>query len=494
MQNDTKRPKTGKWRRMVAGATAALAMFTAIGGTPAYAGGQSDVAIELQRLSERLSQQEERLAQQERALDEQRSRLQQQSFLIQEQLKEIAALRTASPETLEALRASGAPANPLGPVVMAGMGASDGLILLNQSAAADAAVTNAPPLRPVGEAPKIVEAPPIVAALPEGQGVLTPTGRLTVDASFDYTRSSSNRLVYRGVEIVTGIQVGLIEANDADRDTVVTSIAARYGITKRLEAELRLPYVQRNDRITTLAQRDTTVSRVQELDGSGIGDVEASLRYQINRSYPGKPVYVAGLRVKSDTGLSPFEVHRDSFGVAEELPVGSGFWGISPTLSVMIPSDPVVLFGNLSYMYTPPESFDRSIGGAFIGSVNPGDSIGAGFGFGFALNQRFSYSLGYQHQYLTETKTEIGGTQQQSPALHIGGFQFGMSYRMTPSTTLATSVEIGATKDSPDVRVSARVPFGVQLFNRPDRAEGRRSEPRREARNTRSLWERITPW
>lgn len=202
MQNDTKRTKTASWRRTIAGATAALAIFTAIGGTPAYAAGQTDVAIELQRLSDRLSQQENRLSQQERALDEQRSRLQQQSFLIQEQLKEIEALRTAPLETLEAMRASGAPANPLGPVVMAGMGASDGLILLNQSASADAAVTSAPPLRPVGEAPPVAEAPPIVAALPEGQGVLTPPGRLTVDASFDYTRSSSNRLVYRGVEIV----------------------------------------------------------------------------------------------------------------------------------------------------------------------------------------------------------------------------------------------------------------------------------------------------
>jgi len=493
MQNETKGTKPGSWRRTIAGATAALAIFTAIGVTPAHAAGQPDVAMELQRLSERLQQQEDRLSQQERALDEQRSRLQQQSFLILEQLKELEALRAASPEALEDMRAAGAPASPLGPVVMAGMGVSDGLILLNQPAAADAATTSAPPLRPVGEAPPPAEAPPVVAALPEGQGVLTPAGRLTVDTSFDYTRSSSNRLVYRGVEIVTGIQVGLIEANDADRDTVVTTVAARYGLTKRLEAEIRLPYVHRNDRIVTLAQRDTTVSRVQELEGSGIGDVEASLRYQINRSYPGKPVYVAGLRVKSDTGLSPFEVHRDQFGVAEELPVGSGFWGISPTLSVMIPSDPVVLFGNVSYMYTAPESFDRTIGGAFIGSVNPGDSFGAGFGFGFALNQRFSYSMGYQHQYLTPTKTEIGGTHQESPALHIGGFQFGMSYRMTPSTTIATSVEIGATKDSPDVRVSARVPFGVQLFNRPDRAETRR-EGRREARNTRSLWERITPW
>lgn len=488
MQNDTKRAKGTSLRRRIAGATAALAIFTAIG-TPAHA--DTDVAAELARLSQRLEQQEQRLANQERLLNDQRSRIQQQAFLIEEQQRDLEVLRTQSPEELDSLRASGAPPNPLGQVTLGVMASADGLILLGQNGAADiAAQATSTPVRPVGEAPKVVEAPPIIAAMPEGQGVLTPKGRLTIDPSFDYTRSSSNRLVYRGVEIVTGIQVGLIEANDADRDTVVTSVAARYGLTKRLELELRAPYVQRHDRIVTLAQRDTTVSRIQELDGSGIGDVEAAVRYQINRSYPGKPVYVAGLRVKSDTGLSPFEVQRDSFGVAEELPVGSGFWGVSPSLSVMIPSDPVVLFGNLSYMYTAPETIDRVIGGARIGSVNPGDAIGAGVGFGFALNQRFSYSMGYQHQYLTETKTEIGGTTQNSPALHVGALQFGMSYRLSPATTLSTNVEIGATKDSPDVRISARVPFGVQLLNR----QPQRQEARAERRNSRSLWERITPW
>jgi hypothetical protein len=111
-------------------------------------------------------------------------------------------------------------------------------------------------------------------------------------------------------------------------------------------------------------------------------------------------------------------------------------------------------------------------------------------GFGFALNQRFSYSMGYQHQFLTETKSELGGTIQTSPSLHVGAFQFGMSYRLTPATTLSTAVEIGATKDSPDVRVTARVPLGVQLFNRAPRRE----EARLERRNGRSLWDRLTPW
>ena len=44
---------------------------------------------------------------------------------------------------------------------------------------------------------------PEAMALPEGSGVLTPRGRFVFDPTFEYSRSSSNRLVFRGVEIVT---------------------------------------------------------------------------------------------------------------------------------------------------------------------------------------------------------------------------------------------------------------------------------------------------
>jgi hypothetical protein len=458
-------------RRATAGTVAACVFVATLFGGPAFAG-EGDVEAQLARLAERLAQQESRLAQQERQLAEQAARLAVQAAQIETQRRHM-VYGLAPPEpaaALDDLRGGGSPQQ---------------VILLGQAAGADAAATSAPPIRPVGEAPRQVEAPPIIAALPEGQGVLTPAGRLVLDPSIEYSRSSSNRLVYRGVEIVTGIQVGLIEANDADRDTVVGAVAARYGLTRRIELEARVPYVHRFDRILTLAQRNNTISRQQELDGSSIGDVEASARYQINRGMPGQPIFVAGLRVKSDTGVSPFEVARDSFGVAEELPTGSGFWGVSPSISVLYPSDPAVLYANLSYLYNAPRDIDRVIGGAPIGRVDPGDSVGGGVGFGFSLNDRFSYSLGYSHQYLFETQTEIGGTEQSSAPLHVGALQFGMSFRLNPKVNLSTSFEIGATKDSPDVRAVVRVPVGFQLATR---ATARRQAQPKLAQARRGWW------
>lgn len=470
-------------RRAAAGTAAAWVLFAALISAPAFAAGDNDVAAQLAALAQRLTQQEARIQDQERQLAAQRAQLEAQARQIETQRREF---QLGGPMS-DAISDARAVASADEMADMRGGGRASGaaqLILLGQ--ADTAATATATPIHPVGEAPKVVDAPPIIAALPEGQGVLTPKGRLVLDPSIEYSSSSSNRLVYRGVEIVTGIQVGLIEANDAQRDTVVSALTARYGLTPRIEVEARVPYVYRNDRILTLAQRDATISREQQLDGRGIGDIEGSIRYQLNRGATGAPVFVAGLRAKSNTGTSPFDVSRDSFGVANELPTGSGFWGLSPSLSVLYPNDPVVLFGNLSYSYNAPSTINKTINNARIGKVDPGDSVGASVGFGFALNDRFSYSLGYSHQYLFQTTSEIGGTRQHSPALQVGALQFGMSLRVTPKVTVASSFEFGATKDSPDVRAVFRVPVGIQLLEA-NRAASRRSQLV-NARTTRPWW------
>jgi outer membrane protein assembly factor BamA len=261
------------------------------------------------------------------------------------------------------------------------------------------------------------------------------------------------------VEIVTGVQVGLLEANDTARDTLSGAMDVRYALTDRLEIEARVPYVYRHDRVTTVAQQNTQTTRTYELEGADIGDVEFSARYQLNRGRNGGPIFVAGARVKSNSGRSPFDLARDEFGVSTELATGSGFWGVQGSLSVLYPTDPVVLFGNVSYLYNIADDVNADIGTAHVGRVDPGDSIGVGFGFGFALNPRFSYSLGYSHSYITETDTEINGTTQRSAPLQVGTLQFGMSFRATQRLTISTGVDVGVTDDAPDVRVSLRTPF-----------------------------------
>ena len=320
------------------------------------------------------------------------------------------------------------------------------------------------PDAPVGEAPPPGESTTErVAAVPEGQGVLTRAGHLIFEPSFEYTRSSTNRLVFRGIELIPGIQIGLIEATDADRDTLVGTASLRYGISDRLEAEVRMPYLYRNDRIEVVQQRDEGIVRSIALREDGIGDAEFSLRYQFNRPVGQKPIFVGTLRVKSDTGKGPFEVGYDEFGVATGLATGSGFWAVQPGLNFLMPSDPAVIYGGAAYLYHIPRNVNELVGDVLIGRVDPGDAVSANIGFGFALNPRFSFSLGYRHNYIFPTKTEIGDTDQKSNYLHVGSLNFGMSYRLTERDVLNMGFEIGVTEDAPDVSITLRMPFGGKL-------------------------------
>ena len=315
------------------------------------------------------------------------------------------------------------------------------------------------PQTPVAAAPQLSDQRTQLAAIPEGMAVLSRQGRASVDLSADYTRSTANRLVFRGIEIVPGIQIGVIEANEADRDTLTTNIAARYGLTSRLEVETRIPFIKRSDTITTVQQRDEAVTRTIDLDGKGVGDVEAAIRYQINSGQGGQPIFIGALRVKSDSGEGPFDIDRDEFGIATRLATGSGFWGIEPSVSMLFASDPAVIFANLGYFAHLPRDIGQTEGDVTIGEVDPGDSIGAAIGFGFALNQKFSYSLGYRHNYIFPTTSELNGTSQKSDELQVGALLFGLSYRFDDRYSLNGNFEFGVTGDAPDMRFILRLPF-----------------------------------
>ncbi|HWA00768.1 MAG TPA: transporter [Caulobacterales bacterium] len=416
-----------------------------------------------------IEQQEQRLNAQERQLREQQRQIAEQRELIERQRREIEGMNRISDSELSTVTGEGAayagldytglaPDQPISTNsrYAAFADASPG----GSAPSATAQPAPAAPQGPVGEAPSEQARPHAqVEALPEGQNALGGRGRWVVEPSLEYSHSSSNRLVFRGVEIITGVQIGLLEANDTSRDTIAGSLGVRYALTDRLELEARVPYVYRHDRITTLSQHDQSATQTFELEGSDLGDVEFSARYQLNKGAHGEPVFVIGGRIKSDSGRGPFDVGRDDQGVSTELATGSGFWGYQASLSVLYPTDPAVLFGSLSYLHNQSKNIDRVIGGVHVGEVEPGDSIGAGFGFGFALNPRFSYSLGYSHSYIMPTESELGSTRQRSTSLQVGALQLGLSFRISPRKTMAASVNVGVTEDAPDVSVGFRMPM-----------------------------------
>ncbi|WP_051768166.1 transporter [Sphingobium sp. DC-2] len=411
--------------RMVIARLAAGCLMLSAGVSPplALARGASPIEAQLQAMR--------------RDLDAQRATIEAQNARISLQDREIARLR--------------ADMAAAGPVEEKGT-----------SAKATTHAEASAPTQPVGEAPSLIFTEPKVEALPEEAGVLTRAGRLTFDPSIEYSTSSSNRLVFRGIELTPGIQIGLIEANEAVRNSIVPTATLRYGLTNRIELEARLPYLFRSDRVEVVQQRESSISRVLHLSEQHIGDAELALRYQLNQASGDHPIWIGSLRVKMPTGKGPFDIAYDEYGVAQGLATGSGFWAMQPGLSFLLPSDPAVIFGGVSYLRNFSADIGREIGGVAVGRVDPGDAINANLGFGFALNPRFSFSLGYEHNYIFPTKTMIDGVVQRSRSIQIGAFSFGMSYRLTERQMLNVAVEVGTTDSAPDANVTVRMPFSVR--------------------------------
>lgn len=302
---------------------------------------------------------------------------------------------------------------------------------------------------------------------PRPPGVLTRPGVLVVEPSIEYSHTDINRFVVGGVAILDTVLVGSIEASQADRDSVIASLGMRFGVTDRIEAEVRIPYMYRNDATTNTVVSTNNIDSTTSLDSHDFGDIEAALHWQVNDGAGAWPYFVANLRAKSTTGTGPFDVARDERGIERELATGSGFWGVEPSLTVIVPSDPAVFFGNLGYLWNVKRDINRTIGNnRFIEEVDPGDAIRLGFGMGLALNERVSFSVGYQHDWIAGTETEFSDGTFTSESLSVGSMNFGVNWQMSDSAALNVSVGIGVTEDAPDVRLIARMPIAIDLFGR----------------------------
>ncbi len=321
---------------------------------------------------------------------------------------------------------------------------------------------DAAPSKPVGQAPETAKTQPLqVADIIDQRGVLTPRGTIVVEPTFQYSNSSVYRVALDGFTVIPALSIGAIDIRSVSRNTVTAAVGLRYGITNRFEIETRLPYISRSDSTTTRplatpADRETTT----KVEGDGIGDIELGLHYQINRGGPGRPFYVGNLRIKSHTGSDPFDVDTDpATGLQTSLPTGTGFWGVQPSMTISLPSDPAVFFGNVSYLWNIKRDIDSE-----TGEIDPGNAFGLSMGMGLALNQRASLSLGYSHSSVQPTK-QNGKRVQGSNTLQIGSLLIGMSHRIGKRSNLNVSVAAGVTEDAPDIQFSIRLPSSFSLLD-----------------------------
>ena len=80
----------------------------------------------------------------------------------------------------------------------------------------------------------------------------------------------------------------------------------------------------------------------------------------------------------------------------------------------LYPSDPVVFFGNLSYLHNfERKNVSRNVllaGKQFLGDIKAGDIADISLGMGLSLNEKASISIGYDQAF-------VGRTQQNGDPL-----------------------------------------------------------------------------
>lgn len=298
---------------------------------------------------------------------------------------------------------------------------------------------------------------PDIPLIVEQGGVLLKQGQFVIEPSIEFSLVETNRAEVAGFTVLPAILIGNFNISKVARESLTSALTVRAGITNRLEIEARVPFIYRNDRETRRpigggASADETIG----IEGYGLGDVEFAVHYQINDGGGGVPFFVANVRAKSDTGKSPFDVNTDALGNPTDLPTGNGFWSVQPSITMIMPTDPAVIFGNLNYTW----NIARDIDG--FGDIDPGDTFGGSLGIGFALNEKLSLSLAYDHTFVLET-TQNGNVTNST--LHIGRALLGGAYRMSDKTSVNLNLGVGVTEQAPDVSTTLRVPITFEPFD-----------------------------
>ncbi len=300
--------------------------------------------------------------------------------------------------------------------------------------------------------------------------------RLTLENSLTYARYDRKQLTLNGFLALDAIFLGNIAIENVESDSLTYNFAARWGVSPKLTLNLDVPYIGRK----TIYQKggaggSAAAVAQEETHGSGIGDVTLSANYKLFPEGRRRPETVMTMGVTAPTGREPYGldwkvIERDDddfirFAVPAEQPTGNGLWQASIGLSAVKTADPAILFGNIGYI----RSFKRSFGDIDSNpdTVNPGqvqlgDSYYFGAGVAFAFNERTSLSISFSDKLSARASTRYKGGQWIKVIgsdANAGSLNLGVTYALTPKTTLVSMLGIGLTPDAPDFSLAFKVPY-----------------------------------
>jgi hypothetical protein len=452
-------------RRRRTGVLPLSAILVVAGGGIGYA--QQASPESLAALQKSIAAQEAKLNKEELQLEQQSLELNQQQHLLD---TEMATLRgtgaTGAGETTVAT--SPTPINnpePASPVAT-----SNGAEASSAAAPSDGAVGQEQQQQQQQNQQQqtkvILQAAPTLA---NSGGILTPKGQFIIDPSLEYDYWAQNQLALNGFTIIPGITFGNIFIDRIEQSFLTAAVTGRYGITDRLEVNVKLPYVVAYGTTSTQNVGPDAISLSPSSHAAHIGDIQLGASYQFNSGDNGWPVFVGNLLFKTVTGQSPYEVPiytvddpNGAFlaGIPKKLPTGTGFYSLEPSLTVFYATAPGVLFGNIQYTENFARNFDvpnPGGGPAVSENLQPGNALAATLGLGFALNDKASMTFSYEQEYVFGSSVndhKLGGS-----AYSFGTFNFGLGYTVSARTSVNFGVGIGAGPNAPAAKILIEVPM-----------------------------------
>lgn len=304
------------------------------------------------------------------------------------------------------------------------------------------------------------------ALLLEAGAILLPKGTLQLQPSLEYSYLSTNRVAISGLFLFDAILIGVIEVDSLRRDFLTGSLTARYGLLDRLQFDVRVPYVYREDEevlgVGTTSQRERTTSN------NNLGDMDASLLWQALIGRGAVPDVILRAEATFPTGEDPFGIPTEDVegraGSEKRLtkpPTGTGFYGVGPGITLVWRSDPVVFSAGFKYTFNLPRNVGVTVGGNF-GDIDPGDTIEWLVGVTLAVSERVAINLSFVDKLFGSTTQN--GSEVPGSSFHDARLVLGSSIGLSSDITLLVSVAAGLTTTSPDFQFTVSLPIAFKLF------------------------------
>lgn len=197
----------------------------------------------------------------------------------------------------------------------------------------------------------------------------------------------------------------------------------RFGITKDLSFSLNLPW--------TYTRIDDVSSNAYTRDASQghIGDISAAIQYKLIDETISHPSLTSSLTINTPTGRKKSVSELDTWKQA--LNNSEGYWSVTPALNFVRVTDPVTIFGGISY----EKIFETNKGGE---RIKYGNILSFTLGTGYALNDVTSFGTQFQYSYSDNLRydgTEMKGTSSEGESL-----QFYFSYLLSHTLTMTPEV------------------------------------------------------